>query len=217
MLAWVHETGAWREAYVAGGGLLLLYGVTWFSDPEGLKSNARMTAAVISERAAPGDLIIVTPETLASSFNYYFRRKNQQIDYPSLEREQVVRYDDRFERMTSEGALRRALARIDSARAQGRRVWFVMEASDMADRFVRPLEPADTARDYLPTAGAQAIEPVAAAPRVALRAAQAHGQAGPRRSRSRAPRRAAFCAVLGGNGLARRTNPLPDHPSRRRR
>ncbi|MGH7497948.1 MAG: glycosyltransferase family 39 protein [Gemmatimonadales bacterium] len=149
LLGWVHETGAWREAYASGAALLILYGLTWHFDPENLKSNARETAIAVAKRAAPGDLVIVTPETLASSFNYYFRPKNSQIDYPSMRREQVVRYDDRFGKMTSEATLQRALARIDTARAQGRRVWFVMEVGDMNDSFVRPLVAADTARDYL--------------------------------------------------------------------
>lgn len=148
-LAWVHETGAWREAYAAGGALLALYCLSWYRNPEDLKSNARETAIAVGTRAAAGDLIIVTPEPLASSFNYYFRAKNPQIDFPSMRREQVVRYDNRFTRLTSEAGLARAMARIDSARAQGRRVWFVMEAEDMADKFVRPLAAADTGRGYL--------------------------------------------------------------------
>jgi mannosyltransferase len=148
-LAWVHETGAWREAYASGGALLVLYCLSWYRNPEDLKSNARETAIAVATRAASGDLIIVTPEPLASSFNYYFRAKNPQIDFPAMRREQVVRYDDRFSRFSSEEGLGRAMARIDSARVQGRRVWFVMEASEMADRFVRPLAAADTARGYL--------------------------------------------------------------------
>ena len=63
-LGWVHETGAWREAYVSGGALLALYCLTWYRDPEDLKSNARETAMAVAARAAGGDLIIVTPETL---------------------------------------------------------------------------------------------------------------------------------------------------------
>ncbi len=147
-LGWVHETGAWREAYVSGGALLLLYCLTWYWDPEDLKSNARETAIAVAARAAGGDLVIVTPETLAPSFNFYFRPRNPQIDFPAMRREEVVRYDDRLNRLTSEAGLGRAMARIDTARAQGRRVWFVMEASDMSDKFVRPLVATDTARGY---------------------------------------------------------------------
>jgi hypothetical protein len=148
-LGWVHETGAWREAYAAGAAVLILYCLSWFQNPEDLKSNARETAIAVASRTTSGDLIIVTPEPLASSFNYYFKAKNPQIDFPAMRREQVVRYDDRFSRLTSEAILGRAIARIDSARAEGRRVWFVMEADDMADKFVRPLAAADTARGYL--------------------------------------------------------------------
>jgi Dolichyl-phosphate-mannose-protein mannosyltransferase len=148
-LAWVHESGAWREAYLAGAGLLALYAVTWFRDPESVKSNARETAMAVARRAQPGDLVIVTPETLASSFNYYFRPKNPQIDFPSMRRKLVVRYDNRLRRMTSVKALATALGRIDAARERGQRVWFVMEASDMSDRYVRTLSPEDTARGYL--------------------------------------------------------------------
>lgn len=148
-LAWVHESGAWREAYLAGACLLALYAVTWFRDPENLKSNARETAIAVATRAGSGDLVILTPEALAPSFNFYFRPPNAQIDYPSMRRERLIRFDDRFERMTSEETLATALARIDTARAQGRRVWFVMEASDMADGFVRTLSAGDTARGYL--------------------------------------------------------------------
>jgi hypothetical protein len=148
-LAWVHETGAWREAYASGGALLVLYCLSWYKDPEDLKSNARETAIAVASRAGSGDLIVVTPEPLASSFNYYFRGSNPQINFPAMRREHVVRYDDRLNRFSSEEGLGRAMARIDSARVQGRRVWLVMEATDMADRFVRPLAVADTARGYL--------------------------------------------------------------------
>ena len=102
-LGWVHETGAWREAYVSGGALLVLYCLTWYWDPEDLKSNARETAMAVAARAAGGDLVIVTPETLASSFNFYFRPKNPQIDFPAMRREEVVRYDNRLNRLTVGG------------------------------------------------------------------------------------------------------------------
>ena len=148
--AWVHETGAWREAYVSGRCVVravLLDLVLGPGEPQVERAGDRHCGG--TRATAGGDLVIVTPETLASSFNFYFRPKNPQIDFPSMRREQVVRYDDRLNRLSSETGLVRAMARIDTARAQGRRVWFVMEASDMADRFVRPLVPADTARGYL--------------------------------------------------------------------
>ena len=57
-----------------------------------------------------------------------------------------MRYDDRLNRLTTEAGLARAMARIDTARAHGRRVWFVMEAGNMSDKYVRPLVATDTAR-----------------------------------------------------------------------
>ncbi len=148
-LAWVYESGARREACLAGGGLLALYVVTWHRELEDFKSNAREMATAVAARAGPRDLVVLTPVTLAPSFNFYFRPNNPQIDFPSLHREQAVKFDERFDELRSEEALAKALARIDSAKAQGRRVWFVMAAKDMADRFVRTLLPADTARGYL--------------------------------------------------------------------
>jgi len=148
-LAWVYESGARREACLAGAGLLALYVVTWHRELQDLKSNAREMATAVAARAGPRDLVVLTPVTLAPSFNYYFRPNNPQIDFPSLRREQAVKFDERFDDLRSEEVLAKALARIDSAKAQGRRVWFVMAAKDMADRFVRTLSPADTSRRYL--------------------------------------------------------------------
>jgi len=148
-LAWARESGAWREAYLAGAGLLALYAVTWLRDPDSLKSNARETAVAMAGHVEPGDLVILSPESLAPSFNFYFRPQNPQIDFPSMRREEVVRFDDRFGRTISEEALTEALQRIDAARARGQRVWFVMEAGDMEDKYVRALAPGDTAGGYL--------------------------------------------------------------------
>jgi hypothetical protein len=148
-LAWVYESGARRQACLAGAGLLALYVVTWHREVKEFKSNAREMAAAVAARAGPRDLVVLTPVTLAPSFNYYFRLNNPQIDFPSLRREQMVEFNERYDELTSQDALANARARIDSAKAQGRRVWFVMTAKDMKDRFVRPLLPSDTARHYL--------------------------------------------------------------------
>jgi 4-amino-4-deoxy-L-arabinose transferase-like glycosyltransferase len=89
------------------------------------RSNAREIAAAVAQNARPGDLVVVAPEWIASSFNRYFRPSNEQIDFPEMGREQYMRFSDVAARTGDPATLRRAAERIDQARRAGARVWLV--------------------------------------------------------------------------------------------
>lgn len=96
------------------------------------KSNAREFAAALVAEALPGDLIVVTPEWYASSFNYYYPGGQQQIDFPSLNREGATPFNDVQRRFADPAAMRGAVEAIAAARRQGRRVWLITGA-DLLD------------------------------------------------------------------------------------
>lgn len=91
------------------------------------KSNARGIASAVEARAHPGDLIVLMPEWLASSYNRYYKPSNDQIDYPREGREDAVDFAGLMPRLRDTTALFRTIRRVNEARAQGRRVWLISE------------------------------------------------------------------------------------------
>jgi hypothetical protein len=90
-----------------------------------VKSNARELAASVAGAARPDDLIVIAPAMVASSFNYYYKADNPQVDYPYSGRKEAVPWDDLLEHSADAEALQRAKMELDQAHADGRRVWFV--------------------------------------------------------------------------------------------
>ena len=138
LLVWTHGTGARAAALAGGAALLVACGLAWQSQAGHIKSNAREIAAFVTRRGRPDDLVVITPQTLASSFNFYFTADNPQMDFPAMGRREIVEFDDRAEEMASQESFLRARARLDAARAAGRRVWLVMEASSVDDDLALP-------------------------------------------------------------------------------
>lgn len=121
---------AWpgRARAVELGAVLLVAVVMakgWFSLANSAKSNAREIAAFVTQHARADDLVIVAPIFLASSFNYYFRLPNEQLDYPEAGRHGEVSFNDMGKRMAAPEALQAARSAITRARRDGRRVWLV--------------------------------------------------------------------------------------------
>ena len=102
------------------------------------RSNAREVAAAIAKQAAPSDLIIIAPQWLAPSFNSYFTGSNQQIDYPSLRREQTVSFSGLTSRMASPEVFAHTQRLIGETRRAKRRVWLISDAFN-----IEPLSAAD--------------------------------------------------------------------------
>jgi 4-amino-4-deoxy-L-arabinose transferase-like glycosyltransferase len=92
-----------------------------------VRSNAREMAAAVAAQVRPSDLVVIVPETLASSFNLYFHADNAQIDYPHEGRVGAMPFDHFLERWADPRAMRRVLARLDRAHREDRRVWLIVE------------------------------------------------------------------------------------------
>jgi uncharacterized membrane protein len=97
------------------------------------RSNARELAAVVSRRTEPSDLLVVAPEWMASSFNYYFMPAIEQIDFPHFDREGAVDFAELREHMADAAAFALVQRRIEEARRADRRVWLIMEERDVRD------------------------------------------------------------------------------------
>jgi hypothetical protein len=96
-----------------------------------VRSNARELAATVAERTGPTDLVVISPEWLASSFNRYYTPSVEQIDFPELKREGAVDFTNFLSRLQSEENARQAFLRLREAREQGRRVWLVIDRRKM--------------------------------------------------------------------------------------
>jgi len=98
-----------------------------------IRSNAREMAAAVEAQVRPSDLVVIAPESLASSFNLYFRPDNPQIDYPHEGRVGVMQFDNWQQRWDDPEAMKRVKTRLEQAHRQGRRVWFLMERCCISD------------------------------------------------------------------------------------
>jgi hypothetical protein len=92
------------------------------------RSNARMRARDIAVRADTSDLVIVAPEWLASSFNYYFDLPNEQIDYPRFGRQLAVDFAGIMPRIANPAALHLTALKLREARKDDRSVWLVSDS-----------------------------------------------------------------------------------------
>jgi hypothetical protein len=90
------------------------------------RSNARELAAELTAEARPSDLIIISPEQVAFSFNRYFRDANEQIDFPEHRRLMMSTYDDWPERVGQRSALDDTFRTLAGAHRSGRRVWLIL-------------------------------------------------------------------------------------------
>jgi hypothetical protein len=116
------------------------------------KTNAPDVAAAVAALLQPGDLVVVSPEWMASSFNHYFPPQSPQIVFPAYGQRTLVSFRDVAARLADPVAYSRAAARIDAQRAAGGRVWLVTDTAAFGDN--RPLTtaldlpPGMDARDY---------------------------------------------------------------------
>jgi hypothetical protein len=94
-------------------------------------SNARELAAIVAARTMPSDLLIIAPEQLASSFNYYYLPSVEQIDFPHFGREEAVDFAAPRNRVADPTAFARVKQRIAQARCAGRRAWLIVDKSQV--------------------------------------------------------------------------------------
>ncbi len=91
-----------------------------------VKSNARELAGAVAAKARPSDLIVITPEQLASSFNFYYKAGNPQINFPHEGRQEATTFDDWVSRCADRQALARVKQRLAQARRENQRVWLIL-------------------------------------------------------------------------------------------
>ncbi|HUQ18633.1 MAG TPA: glycosyltransferase family 39 protein [Gemmatimonadaceae bacterium] len=97
------------------------------------RSNAREIARAVAARTQPSDLLLILPEWLASSFNYYYEPGIEQIDYPRFNREGAISYSRMMERFLDPAAFSAIQNSISNARQNGRRVWVIIDRSELYD------------------------------------------------------------------------------------
>ena len=89
------------------------------------KANTSALAEALAARVRPSDVVVITPCWRASSFNYYFNSKNQQIVYPYNLVAGRILYDRIKDRLRDPAPMSRLRAEIDQAYRSGRRIWLV--------------------------------------------------------------------------------------------
>jgi hypothetical protein len=124
--------GQARLAAAAAVVVLVAYAVTLPPLWQHTRSNARELAAAVASRAAPSDLVVVTPWWLASPFNRYYQLPTRQIDFPARGRVGAILYDDEARRIADPAALAQARQDLAAQHAAGGRVWFVTDEPSLA-------------------------------------------------------------------------------------
>ena len=120
----------WHPALAATGagvavGLMLSSATrhaTW------VKSNAAELAAAVTAQARPDDVVVIAPEWIASSFNYYFTAPNRQIVFPNLSRIETPEWNSPFGRIADPAALAAARDTISAIHGRGARIWLIEES-----------------------------------------------------------------------------------------
>ncbi|HEY9765741.1 MAG TPA: glycosyltransferase family 39 protein [Chroococcales cyanobacterium] len=96
-------------------------------------SNAREVALAVAARSKAQDLVAITPECLASSFNYYYQPQNRQVTFLGEGRKGAIAWDNYALRLGSPPLPMTAC--FEKARQEGRRVWLIVDS----ERFVSSL------------------------------------------------------------------------------
>lgn len=90
-------------------------------------SNLREVASYVSTHIASEDMIVIAPDYLASSFNYYYQGPQRQAAFPSslgrVEEITWVGWADRWENAAE--SIEPTLQYLDAGLQQGARLWFV--------------------------------------------------------------------------------------------
>jgi hypothetical protein len=96
-----------------------------------VRSNAREVAAAVAAQVRPTDLLVIAPEWLASSFNFYFKPDTPQISFPHQGREGAIRWDDLAARTADPQSYEQTKSRLSAARRARQRVWLVTEMDEL--------------------------------------------------------------------------------------
>jgi hypothetical protein len=107
------------------------------------RSNTGAIANEVRANANPTDLLVVAPEWFAPSFDHYFPKSIEQIDYPYETRSTMIDFSNIWSTRVQSTAREMVRERIANARNSGRRTWFVVE-----HRYLRPFKPGELEQAY---------------------------------------------------------------------
>jgi hypothetical protein len=162
MANWLGQPLAGRLLPAAAAATIALFILTYFVSLSRIlptsRSNARELARELGNRTRPADLVVVSPEWIASSFNRYYAPAVEQIDYPRFYREGAVDFTGFLERFRSEASVARARARFREARNENRRVWLVLDARRIREQSPARLREMLSSKSYGLVAYARTVE-----------------------------------------------------------
>jgi 4-amino-4-deoxy-L-arabinose transferase-like glycosyltransferase len=95
------------------------------------RSNAEVVATTVDRETRPSDLVIVSREWIAASFNHYYLASNRQIDFPIFRRQNSGDFTDVWSRLADPSALGRVASEIAAAKKSRRRVWLIVDAPSL--------------------------------------------------------------------------------------
>jgi len=113
------------------------------------RSNVRELARLVMAQAATNDLIVITPEPLATSFNYYYPGAQEQLDFPEHTRLAAISYDDWLARTADPARRMEAFRILEDAHRHGRRVWLILLKNGFAQSV--PMDDSQLPADLLRT------------------------------------------------------------------
>jgi hypothetical protein len=95
------------------------------------KSNARELAREVGRLAGANDLVVISPNWIAPSFNRYYLPENVQIDFPTFGREARTSFNGVADRLVNPDTLKSATLVLQAAHASGHRVWIITGADQL--------------------------------------------------------------------------------------
>lgn len=107
------------------------------------RTNAVEVADLVKRSLRASDLLLVTPEWYAPSFDHYFPPTVEQIDYPHDGRVRIVSFSDVWKRAIDPAPFAKTSSRVTQAKRDGRRVWLVLSI-----KYLTPVKAEDAERAY---------------------------------------------------------------------
>jgi 4-amino-4-deoxy-L-arabinose transferase-like glycosyltransferase len=91
------------------------------------RSNIEKIVGAVQQNVRPTDMLILAPEWFAASFDHYFPPSIEQVDYPYTGRSGMINFSNVWETRSKSSSFDSLKKRMDAARNENRRVWFVFE------------------------------------------------------------------------------------------
>jgi hypothetical protein len=91
------------------------------------RSNIEKIVGAVEQNVRPTDMLILAPEWFAASFDHYFPPSIEQVDYPYTGRSGMINFSNVWETRRKSSSFDLLKKRMEVARNENRRVWFVFE------------------------------------------------------------------------------------------